>query len=205
MRGEEAAYHLPMLKNIINIHHGFTKSSQCINSILGSHDQAGNRSGGQTDGKHGQYFVSLFGGRHNWHTRAQCRMWYSLQAVTAANKLRLEYPALTDEYCAPVFVHEDPTNRVIVAAAAGVRGMQQQELGMQQREMVQQQQCLCFQLLLLLLLMLQQLLLVQQLLLQHESAAAAAGITAATANVAAGLAAYPQQQEILVQQQQQQQ
>ncbi|CDJ44731.1 hypothetical protein ETH_00011500 [Eimeria tenella] len=82
MRNEEAPYHLSMLKNIINVHHGFTKSSQCINSILGSHDQAGNRQGGQTDGKHGKYFVSLFGGRDNWHARAQCRMWYALQAVS---------------------------------------------------------------------------------------------------------------------------
>ncbi|XP_026194494.1 uncharacterized protein LOC34620023 [Cyclospora cayetanensis] len=82
MRNEEVPHHLSMIKNIVNIHQGFSKSSQCVNSILGSHDQAGNRKGGHTDGKQGKFFVSLIGNRHNWHSRAQCRMWYSLQAVS---------------------------------------------------------------------------------------------------------------------------
>ncbi|CDJ60985.1 hypothetical protein EMWEY_00036850 [Eimeria maxima] len=105
MRNEESPYHLSMLKNIVDIHYGFTKSSQCINSILGSHDQAGNR-------------------KNRWEAwRLFCfSLWWERQlaykgsmphVVAAANKLRLEEPALTDEYTPPEFIHEDSHNRVL--------------------------------------------------------------------------------------------
>ncbi|PHJ25713.1 alpha catalytic domain-containing protein [Cystoisospora suis] len=81
-RGQDGNYHADMLKALIDIHRGFVKSHQCINSVLGSHDQAGNKQGGRTDGRAGRYFVDLFGGRNNWHSRSQCRMWYSLQAMS---------------------------------------------------------------------------------------------------------------------------
>ncbi|PFH38285.1 alpha amylase, catalytic domain-containing protein [Besnoitia besnoiti] len=81
-RGQDGSHHIDMLRAMIDVHKGFSKSHQCVNSVLGSHDQAGNKQGGRTDGRAGRYFVDLFGGRNNWHSRAQCRMWYSLQAVS---------------------------------------------------------------------------------------------------------------------------
>ncbi|CBZ55921.1 putative 1,4-alpha-glucan branching enzyme [Neospora caninum Liverpool] len=66
-RGQDGNHHVDMLRAMIDIHR---------------HDQAGNKQGGHTDGRAGRYFVNLFGGRNNWHSRAQCRMWYSLQAVS---------------------------------------------------------------------------------------------------------------------------
>nr|AAU01394.1 putative 1,4-alpha-glucan branching enzyme 2 [Toxoplasma gondii] len=80
-RGQDGNHHLDMLRAMIDVHRGFRMSHQGVNSLLGSHDQAGNKQGGHTDGRAGRYFVDLFGGRNNWHSRAQCRMWYSLQAV----------------------------------------------------------------------------------------------------------------------------
>ncbi|KAF8819808.1 alpha amylase, catalytic domain-containing protein [Cardiosporidium cionae] len=82
IRNQDRKHHMAMLKNMISLHDGFSFSHQCIKSILGSHDQAGNRRNGETDGKANLYLVELLGGRQNWHARAQCRMWYALQAMS---------------------------------------------------------------------------------------------------------------------------
>ncbi|OEH77180.1 alpha catalytic domain-containing protein [Cyclospora cayetanensis] len=95
MRNEEVPHHLSMIKNIVNIHHGEAakkrKLSVCVFRAYAAVSPflhvnlkrpSAPASQGHTDGKQGKFFVSLIGNRHNWHSRAQCRMWYSLQAVS---------------------------------------------------------------------------------------------------------------------------
>eukprot|EP01053_Blabericola_migrator_P002582 Blabericola_migrator_1__2581@NODE_172_length_12094_cov_159_438181_g149_i0_p3_GENE_NODE_172_length_12094_cov_159_438181_g149_i0NODE_172_length_12094_cov_159_438181_g149_i0_p3_ORF_typecomplete_len463_score72_24Alphaamylase/PF00128_24/3_9e43hDGE_amylase/PF14701_6/6_2e05hDGE_amylase/PF14701_6/3e03GHL10/PF02638_15/0_0042Alphaamylase_C/PF02806_18/0_0077Melibiase/PF02065_18/0_0088AP_endonuc_2/PF01261_24/2_2AP_endonuc_2/PF01261_24/2_3e02AP_endonuc_2/PF01261_24/1_1e03GHL6/PF14871_6/0_16Peptidase_C10/PF01 len=79
-RGSE--WDLKMLCNILNGHTGFSTGLQMIGSILGSHDQVGNRHNGHSDDPRiGRYMVDQVGGRNNWHARAQCRMMFALQAL----------------------------------------------------------------------------------------------------------------------------
>eukprot|EP01055_Gregarina_sp_Pseudo9_P005810 Gregarina_sp_Pseudo_9__5809@NODE_87_length_4395_cov_6_813361_g79_i0_p2_GENE_NODE_87_length_4395_cov_6_813361_g79_i0NODE_87_length_4395_cov_6_813361_g79_i0_p2_ORF_typecomplete_len620_score56_07Alphaamylase/PF00128_24/1_5e42CBM_48/PF02922_18/2_8e06Alphaamylase_C/PF02806_18/5_1e06hDGE_amylase/PF14701_6/7_4e05hDGE_amylase/PF14701_6/1e03GHL10/PF02638_15/0_00045GHL5/PF14872_6/2_2GHL5/PF14872_6/2_6Melibiase/PF02065_18/0_027_NODE_87_length_4395_cov_6_813361_g79_i023474206 len=69
-----------MLANIVNGHSHFETGSEMISSILGSHDQVGNRHDGRSDDPRiGRYMVSQLGGRDNWHARAQVRMLFALQ------------------------------------------------------------------------------------------------------------------------------
>ncbi|MBF0199463.1 MAG: alpha amylase C-terminal domain-containing protein [Planctomycetes bacterium] len=82
--GENSDKCLRMLKSMIGLHSGFPNSKSAINSILGSHDQCGDRKNGHEDGGVHRHAVARFGGRHNWHGRAQVRMWYSLQCVSRA-------------------------------------------------------------------------------------------------------------------------
>eukprot|EP00919_Chromeraceae_sp_WS-2016_P012280 GHVR01028702.1.p1 GENE.GHVR01028702.1~~GHVR01028702.1.p1 ORF type:complete len:508 (-),score=152.88 GHVR01028702.1:206-1729(-) len=52
-RGElDSHQHINVIKAILDLPPAFGKSSQVTNSVLGSHDQAGNRQGGKHDGKH---------------------------------------------------------------------------------------------------------------------------------------------------------
>jgi 1,4-alpha-glucan branching enzyme len=76
--GENPRSCIKMLKNMV-IPHGFGHIGG-VHSALGSHDQIGDRHGGNQDG-HGthRYFVSRFGGRDNWHARAQTRAWFAFQ------------------------------------------------------------------------------------------------------------------------------
>ncbi|CAE8627775.1 unnamed protein product [Polarella glacialis] len=69
---------MAMLKNMVAPHNFGNIGG--VHSVLGSHDQIGDRHGGKQDG-HGthRYFVSRFGGRGNWHARAQCRAWFCFQ------------------------------------------------------------------------------------------------------------------------------
>uniref|UniRef100_A0A0G4G7K6 1,4-alpha-glucan branching enzyme n=1 Tax=Chromera velia CCMP2878 TaxID=1169474 RepID=A0A0G4G7K6_9ALVE len=82
MKGEKSEHHFGMLRGMVDLHKGFWKSSQATNSILGSHDQAGNRQGGRNDGKHHRYIVDLLGGRNNWHARSRVRLLFCLQAFS---------------------------------------------------------------------------------------------------------------------------
>lgn len=72
---------LATLKSMIDLHPGFPRSCSAVNSAMGSHDQVGDRHGGHEDGGIHRYFVARWGGRGNWHARAQSRMWYALQAT----------------------------------------------------------------------------------------------------------------------------
>lgn len=75
--GGEPSKRTAMLKNMLSPH-GFPNIGG-VHSILGSHDQIGDRSDGKQDnGKH-RYYVSRLGGRGNWHARAQCRAWFAFQ------------------------------------------------------------------------------------------------------------------------------
>lgn len=67
-----------MLKNMV-APHGFGNIGG-VHSVLGSHDQIGDRHGGKQDG-HGthRYYVSRLGGKGNWHARAQTRAWFGFQ------------------------------------------------------------------------------------------------------------------------------
>ncbi|MEW5816844.1 MAG: alpha-amylase family glycosyl hydrolase [Spirochaetota bacterium] len=80
--GDNPQIRLSLLKSMINMHRGFPRSCSGINSILGSHDQCGDRHGGHQDAGCHRYYISRLGGRNNWHARAQVRMWYALQAVS---------------------------------------------------------------------------------------------------------------------------
>lgn len=71
-----------MLKAMVDMHRGFPRSCSGINSVLGSHDQCGDRHGGSEDGGIHRYYVARLGGRQKWHARAQARMWYALQAMS---------------------------------------------------------------------------------------------------------------------------
>jgi 1,4-alpha-glucan branching enzyme len=73
--------HLATLKSMLDMHPGFPRSCSGINSALGSHDQVGDRRGGHEHNGIHRYFVARWGGRRNWHARAQTRMWYALQAM----------------------------------------------------------------------------------------------------------------------------
>ena len=79
--GESGHRQLATLKSILDMHLGFPCSCSGVNSLLGSHDQVGDRHGGREDGGIHRYFVARWGGRSNWHARAQTRMWYALQAL----------------------------------------------------------------------------------------------------------------------------
>jgi len=72
---------LTLLKSILDLHVGFPRSCSAINSVLGSHDQCGDRHHGHEDNGIHRYYVARLGGRHNWHARAQVRMWYGIQAM----------------------------------------------------------------------------------------------------------------------------
>lgn len=76
--GDDPNRRLKMLKNMV-APHGFPNIGG-VHSVLGSHDQIGDRHDGKSDG-HGthRYYVSRLGGRGNWHARAQCRAWYAFQ------------------------------------------------------------------------------------------------------------------------------
>jgi 1,4-alpha-glucan branching enzyme len=80
--GESAHQRIAMLKAMIDMHRGFPRSCSGVNSVLGSHDQCGDRHGGSEDGGIHRYYVARLGGRQHWHARAQTRMWYTLQAMS---------------------------------------------------------------------------------------------------------------------------
>ncbi len=80
--GESAHARLSMLKSILDLPRGFPRSCSGVNSVLGSHDQCGDRHSGSEDGGIHRYYVARLGGRQNWHGRAQTRMWYALQAMS---------------------------------------------------------------------------------------------------------------------------
>lgn len=72
-------------KSLIQGHSGFDSTSQCILTMLGNHDQAGNRCNGGNpsgDDRIGRYIVDQFGGRQNWDARAYCRLLYSLSCIS---------------------------------------------------------------------------------------------------------------------------
>ncbi|KAF7456221.1 alpha amylase, catalytic domain-containing protein [Cryptosporidium felis] len=72
-------------RSLIQGHHGFSSSGQCILTMLGNHDQIGNRCNGahpSGDDRIGRYVVDQFGGRLSWDARAYCRMLYSLSCVS---------------------------------------------------------------------------------------------------------------------------
>lgn len=73
---------LGLLRSLIEMHPGFPRSASGVNSLLGSHDQCGDRHDGRDEGGSHRYFVSRLGGRDNWHARAQLRMWAALQAFS---------------------------------------------------------------------------------------------------------------------------
>eukprot|EP00405_Crypthecodinium_cohnii_P025699 CAMPEP_0206491230 /NCGR_PEP_ID=MMETSP0324_2-20121206/44794_1 /ASSEMBLY_ACC=CAM_ASM_000836 /TAXON_ID=2866 /ORGANISM="Crypthecodinium cohnii, Strain Seligo" /LENGTH=596 /DNA_ID=CAMNT_0053972225 /DNA_START=42 /DNA_END=1832 /DNA_ORIENTATION=+ len=76
--GGDPGQRLGMMKNMASPH-GFPTIGG-VHSVLGSHDQIGDRHNGNQDG-HGthRYYVSRLGGRGNWHGRAQCRAWFAFQ------------------------------------------------------------------------------------------------------------------------------
>ena len=80
--GNDAQTRLSLLKSMINMHRGFPGSCSGVNSVLGSHDQCGDRHDGHQDGGCHRYYIARLGGRNNGHARAQVRMWYALQAVS---------------------------------------------------------------------------------------------------------------------------
>ena len=79
--GEDGHRRLSLLRSMLDMHPGFPRSCSGINSLLGSHDQCGDRHGGHDDGGIHRYYVARLGGRDNWHARAQVRMGYALAAV----------------------------------------------------------------------------------------------------------------------------
>lgn len=82
MAGHNSAAKLGLLKALVNLPAGFPDSGSVINSVLGSHDQCGDRYDGQQDGGCHRYYIARLGGRHNWHGRAQVRMWYAIQGLS---------------------------------------------------------------------------------------------------------------------------
>mmetsp|Transcript_129144 Transcript_129144/g.287833 ORF Transcript_129144/g.287833 Transcript_129144/m.287833 type:complete len:589 (-) Transcript_129144:15-1781(-) len=76
--GDDPSKRLGMLKNMV-APRGFPNIGG-VHSVLGSHDQIGDRKDGNQDG-HGthRYYVSRLGGKGNWHARAQCRAWFAFQ------------------------------------------------------------------------------------------------------------------------------
>ena len=80
--GSESGHgRISMLKSLLAMHSGFPQSYCGINSVLGSHDQCGDRHHGHEDGGIHRYYLARLGGRDNWHARAQVRMWYAVQAM----------------------------------------------------------------------------------------------------------------------------
>eukprot|EP00920_Eleutheroschizon_duboscqi_P006917 GHVT01016081.1.p1 GENE.GHVT01016081.1~~GHVT01016081.1.p1 ORF type:complete len:400 (-),score=118.34 GHVT01016081.1:261-1460(-) len=81
MQKRDGGRAVDMVQSMVAMHSGFTRSFQGVLSILGSHDQTGNKHpNGASDGRRGRYLVDLLGGAANWHARAQCRMWFALQS-----------------------------------------------------------------------------------------------------------------------------
>lgn len=78
--GDDKIMRLKMLKGMASLHGGRFPNCGGVQSVLGSHDQIGDRQGGNQDGRgtH-RYFVSRVGGRSNWHARAQTRAWFCFQ------------------------------------------------------------------------------------------------------------------------------
>jgi len=75
--GENPRSRLKMLKNMV-APHGFGNIGG-VHSVLGSHDQIGDRHGGKDENGAHRYYVSRLGGKGNWHARAQCRAWFAFQ------------------------------------------------------------------------------------------------------------------------------
>jgi len=75
--GEDPGKAIKMLKNMV-MPHGFPHIGG-VHSVLGSHDQIGDRHDGKDDGGNHRYYVSRLGGKGNWHARAQCRIWFAFQ------------------------------------------------------------------------------------------------------------------------------
>lgn len=72
-------------RSLIQGHSGFSSPSQCVLTMLGNHDQIGNRCNGGNpsgDDRIGRYIVEQFGGRQSWDARAYCRLLYSLSCVS---------------------------------------------------------------------------------------------------------------------------
>jgi 1,4-alpha-glucan branching enzyme len=78
--GDDKICRLSMLKGMATLHGGRFSTVGGVQSILGSHDQIGDRRDGHQDGRgtH-RYYVSRLGGRANWHARAQSRAWFCFQ------------------------------------------------------------------------------------------------------------------------------
>lgn len=78
--GQHGGSRLSMLKSMATLHGRRFGSAGGVQSVLGSHDQIGDRNGGNQDGRgtH-RYYVSRLGGRENWHARAQTRAWFCFQ------------------------------------------------------------------------------------------------------------------------------
>mmetsp|Transcript_31889 Transcript_31889/g.80855 ORF Transcript_31889/g.80855 Transcript_31889/m.80855 type:complete len:597 (+) Transcript_31889:91-1881(+) len=75
--GDDPSKKMGMLKNMV-MPHGFPNIGG-VHSVLGSHDQIGDRQDGNEDGKSHRYYISRLGGKGNWHGRAQCRAWFAFQ------------------------------------------------------------------------------------------------------------------------------
>ena len=66
---------------------GFSHTWNLVKYTLGSHDDCGDLEGGNA--KHGltnwdarhRYLIDQFGGRHNWHARAKCRLAWALNVA----------------------------------------------------------------------------------------------------------------------------
>jgi 1,4-alpha-glucan branching enzyme len=79
--GESGETRVALLGNMARAHGRFS-SYGGINSVLGSHDQIGDRHDGCDDNRSHRYAVSRWGGRNNWHARAQVRMWHAFQTFS---------------------------------------------------------------------------------------------------------------------------
>jgi 1,4-alpha-glucan branching enzyme len=75
--GGEPSKRLGMLKNMV-APRGFPNIGG-VHSILGSHDQIGDRHDGKDEHGSHRYYVDRLGGRKNWHARAQCRALFAFQ------------------------------------------------------------------------------------------------------------------------------
>ncbi len=105
--GESGHGRISMLKSLLGMQSGFPRSCSGINSVLGSHDQCGDRHQGREDGGIHRYYVARLGGRNNWHARAQIRMWYALQALARGlPMIFMGTETLQDEWW-----HVDPQHR----------------------------------------------------------------------------------------------
>uniref|UniRef100_A0A7S4ULA7 1,4-alpha-glucan branching enzyme n=1 Tax=Alexandrium monilatum TaxID=311494 RepID=A0A7S4ULA7_9DINO len=112
--GDDGGKRIKMLKNMV-APHGFP-SVGGVHSVLGSHDQVGDRHNGSQDG-HGthRYYVSRLGGRGNWHARAQCRAWFAFQNCCRG----LPMTFMGSETLQEGWWHVDPQHRFDWALAEG--------------------------------------------------------------------------------------
>eukprot|EP00743_Colponemidia_sp_Colp-15_P010547 GILK01011628.1.p1 GENE.GILK01011628.1~~GILK01011628.1.p1 ORF type:complete len:599 (-),score=53.26 GILK01011628.1:113-1879(-) len=78
LRGD--GFKVEKIKLMLSSHRGFKRSFEAISSILGSHDQVGDKQHGNAEGGCHRYLVSLFGGRKNWHAKAFCRFLYGIMS-----------------------------------------------------------------------------------------------------------------------------